>query len=176
MSGLPGSGKSTLGGRIAEALELPLLDKDRYLEELFRVRGAGDAAWRRALSRESDSILQAEATASNGAVLVSHWRLPGMAEGSGTPWEWVSGLSRRVAHVHCECDPEIAARRFFERRRHPGHGDSDRPFAAVLASIRETASLRMPGLHPVVAVDTSGPVNFEAAIREVRENLASFGH
>ena len=175
MSGLPGSGKSTLAGRIAEALELPLLDKDRYLEELFRVRGAGDAAWRRALSRESDSILQAEATASNGAVLVSHWRLPGMAEGSGTPWEWVSGLSRRVVHVHCACDPEVAARRFFERRRHVGHGDEERPFAAVLASIRETASLGIPELHPVVSADTSGPVNFEAVMGAVRENLAGFG-
>jgi glucokinase len=174
VSGLPGSGKSTLAVRIGAALELPVLDKDWFLESLFELKGTGDAAWRRRLSRESDSMLQAEAAASNGSVLVSHWRLPGMAANSGTPWDWVLELSRRVVHVHCECDPETAARRFFERRRHQGHGDDGRNHPAVLASIRETATLGMPGLLPVVMVDTSGAVLFEAVVREVRENLASF--
>jgi predicted kinase len=58
VSGLPGSGKTTVGRHLAAALDLPLLDKDAILEGLFERKGIGDTAWRRALSRESDSILQ----------------------------------------------------------------------------------------------------------------------
>ena len=35
VSGLPGSGKSTLGQQLATALGLPFLDKDTILERLF---------------------------------------------------------------------------------------------------------------------------------------------
>jgi len=56
VSGLPGSGKTTLAGRLAPALHLPLIDKDDILNDLFDLRGTGDIAWRRALSRDSDEI------------------------------------------------------------------------------------------------------------------------
>jgi glucokinase len=69
ISGLPGSGKTTLGRRLSPVLNLPFIDKDDILERLFESKGVGNAAWRRALSRESDRILQQEATSSNGAIL-----------------------------------------------------------------------------------------------------------
>jgi len=68
ISGLPGSGKTTLGRRLAHALNLPLIDKDDILDRLFESKGVGNAAWRRTLSRESDVILQHEAARSDGAV------------------------------------------------------------------------------------------------------------
>jgi predicted kinase len=55
VSGLPASGKTTLGRQLAGALDLPLIDKDEILESLFDSRGIGDASWRRKLSRESDA-------------------------------------------------------------------------------------------------------------------------
>ena len=58
ISGLPGSGKTTLGRRLASLLNLPLIDKDDILDRLFESKGIGDAAWRRRLSRESDEILR----------------------------------------------------------------------------------------------------------------------
>jgi len=75
VSGLPGSGKTTLARQLAPALNLPLIDKDEILDRLFDSKGVGDAKWRRTLSRESDAILQREAASLNGAVLVSFWRL-----------------------------------------------------------------------------------------------------
>ena len=73
ISGLPGSGKSTLGRELAAKLDLAFIDKDDILDQLFESRGVGDGEWRRALSRESDALLQSTAMASARAVIVSHW-------------------------------------------------------------------------------------------------------
>jgi gluconate kinase len=155
VSGLPGSGKSTLARRLAPALKLPVIDKDEILERLFETRGVGDAVWRRRLSRESDAILQAEATASEGAVLVSHWRLAGMPANSGTPTGWLRELPGRVVHVHCVCGAEIAAERFLQRKRHHGHLDGDARYADVVARFREMERLGRVEIERRVEVDTS---------------------
>ena len=114
ISGLPCSGKTTLGRQLAAALELPLLDKDEMLDRLFEDRGVGDRAWRRRLSRESDGIFEREAAASGGAVIVSFWHVPGMTADSGTPAHWLADLPGPVVHVQCVCAPEIAAARFLQ--------------------------------------------------------------
>src|SRR5262245_47437294 len=109
VSGLPGSGKTTLARQLAPALNLPLIDKDEILDRLFDSKGVGDAKWRRALSRESDVLFQREAVSLDGAVLVSFWRLAGMAADSGTPTEWVERISNAlIVNVQCNCEPEIA--------------------------------------------------------------------
>src|SRR5687768_6400900 len=131
ISGLPGSGKTTLGRRLAPVLNMPLIDKDDILDRLFESRGVGNAAWRRTLSRESDVILQHEATSSNGAIVASFWRLAGMPSNSGTPTDWLDAPSHDVVNVHCACDLEVAASRFVQRRRQPGHRDGDSSPAKV---------------------------------------------
>jgi thymidylate kinase len=171
VSGLPGSGKSTLARELASALGLPLLDKDAILERLFESRGSGDATWRRLLSRESDQILQTEAIASDGAVLVSHWRLPGMPSSSGTPTAWLAELSGRVINVHCECDPEIAAERFVQRRRHHGHRDEEKSHSEILASIRSVARLRRLDIGPRVDVDTSQKPDLCVLLGEIHKAI-----
>ena len=165
VSGLPGSGKSTLARQLALALDLPLLDKDTILESLFESKGKN----RRELSRESDVILQTEAMASEGAVLVSHWRIPGMPLNSGTPIGWLSKLPHRIVNVHCDCPPEVAAERFYRRKRHPGHGDHERSHGEILASIRQVDGLGRLNLGPRVDVDTSDTVDLGRALRELEE-------
>ncbi|SED18936.1 shikimate kinase [Streptomyces sp. TLI_105] len=44
VSGLPASGKTTLGRRLATGLGLPLVDKDAILEFLYGSLGVGDEA------------------------------------------------------------------------------------------------------------------------------------
>ena len=39
VTGLPASGKSTIGRAVAAALNLPLLDKHEILEGLFAIKG-----------------------------------------------------------------------------------------------------------------------------------------
>jgi glucokinase len=171
ISGLPGSGKTTLGRRLAPVLNLPLIDKDDILDGLFESKGVGNAAWRRTLSRESDVILQQEATSSNGAVLVSFWRSPGMPSDSGTPTDWLDAPSHHVVNVHCACGLDVAASRFLQRRRHPGHLDGEASSAEVLASLRKLTQLPPLDIGQRIDVDTSQESNLTDVVRAIRGAL-----
>lgn len=161
VSGLPGSGKTTLARRLAPALNLPLIDKDDILDGQFESQGIGDAAWRRTLSRESDAVFEAAAMSSSGAILVSCWHLPGMATDSGTSTHWLSALSKVVVNVDCLCSPDVAAGRFEERTRHVGHLDTEVTAADRLASIRAQSRLGHLDIQPRIEVDTSVGVDVE---------------
>jgi predicted kinase len=171
ISGLPGSGKTTLARRLAPALNLPVIDKDDILDRLFKSKGVGDAAWRRTLSRESDVILQSEATSSDGAILVSFWRLPGMPSDSGTPTDWLQAPSHDVVNVHCACEPEVAASRFLQRRRHPGHLDGESASAEVLASFQKLIRLAPLHIGHRIDVDTSSEPNLTDVLCAIRGAL-----
>jgi len=148
-----------------------LIDKDDILERLFESKKMGDLAWRRTLSRESDVILQREAESSDGAVLVSFWRQPGMADASGTPTEWLRAICHQVVHIQCACDPELATRRFLQRKRHPGHLDSRASYEEVLASFQDLARLGPLDIEPRIHVDTSRDSNLNDLVRDIRAAL-----
>jgi hypothetical protein len=173
VSGLPGSGKSTLARRLALAFDLAVIDKDDVLEGLFESKGTGDAWWRRTLSRESDAILEDLAMASEGAVLVSFWHVPGMPPDFGTSTAWLSRLSGHVIHLHCACAPEVAAARFMQRTRHPGHLDAGRSEAEVMESIRAVARFGSPDIGPRIEFDTSGEAEVDAVLREILRTFDS---
>jgi cytidylate kinase len=169
LSGLPGSGKSTLAQQLAPALHFPLIDKDTIIRRLFESKGVADATWRRTLSRESDVIFQAEATAAEKAVLVSHWHLPGMPADSGTPTGWLLEPQYQVVNVHCVCGPEVAAERFHQRKRHPGHLDSEATYPEILAGLRALERLGPLEIGQRVDVDTSQEPRLDAVVRDIHD-------
>ena len=171
LSGLPGSGKTTLGRELAPALDLPLIDKDDILERLFEAQGIGEAPWRRILSREADDILQREVLQADGAVIVSFWHRPGMPADSGTPTNWLQALPAPLLHVHCVCAPEVAAGRFQRRRRHAGHLDERQSFADVLESLHQLDRLAPLDLHRRIDIDTSQPAPLDEVLRAVQNAL-----
>ncbi len=143
VSGVPGAGKSSIGGLIADAKRLPLLDKDAFLEQLFDTQLPTSLEDRTRLSRIADELLQSAAMQIPGGVLVSWWRHPRSADASGTPVEWLRSLGGSIIEVHCRCDPQTATERFLKRSRHAGHMDSQRnPF--TLKSQIEAAALLGP--------------------------------
>jgi len=174
ISGLPGSGKTTLGRRLSPVLELPLIDKDDILDRLFDSKGAGNAAWRRTLSRESDVILQQAATSSNGAIVASFWRLPGMPFDSGTPTDWLDDPSHHVINVHCACELEVAATRFLQRQRHVGHLDGESSSVEILERFRTLMQLPPLDIGQRIDVDTTQEPNVADVVYAIRRALANF--
>jgi adenylylsulfate kinase-like enzyme len=171
VSGLPGSGKTTLARKLAPALALPLLDKDDILEGLFEALGVGDTNWRQRLSRSSDEIFERLAKTSQGAVLTSFWRNPEISTQSGTPTDWISTVSQRIVEVHCICDPEIAAARYLNRIRHPGHLDSAKRPEDVLSSFRRLAAVGALGLGKLLQVDTANEIELDSVVRDIKALL-----
>lgn len=171
ISGIPGSGKSTLGRLLGEALNLPYLDKDEMLERLFEVQGVGDMAWRQELSRASDRELMASVRASDGVVVSSLWRRPGSPEASGTPVEWLAELDRPVVEVFCLCDAETAANRFKSRKRHPGHLDALRPYEQILGQLQRMAQAGPLGIGELIEVDTRAVPNIEDIAARIRAKV-----
>jgi glucokinase len=176
VSGLPGSGKSWLALKLGPLLGLSVIDKDDILERLFDLKGVGDSAWRQTLSRESDLIFRQESEASQGALLVSHWHLPGMPSASGTPTDWLRGLSSRIVNLHCECSAEVAAARFSKRQRHSGHLDHAKSREQILTSLQDLLRLKPLEMGERVSVDTSAEIAFrELASRISRAFERSLG-
>jgi len=173
MSGLPGSGKTTLGRSLARSLDLPLLDKDDILEGLFDSLGIGDAEWRSRLSRSADEVLRRLALHSGGAVLASFWKHPQNTSASGTPTSWLDALPGPIIEVHCDCSPEMAARRFLARQRHGGHLDDQKRPDDVVAGFIQLDALGPLGIGALIRIDTSAAVDAETVVSRLKEHMGS---
>lgn len=167
VSGLPASGKSTVGGLLHRELGLPLLDKDTILESLYDALGCRDRRERSRLSRASDEVLLSLAATSGSAILVNWWREDVAAR--------LLRLGVPLIEVYCDCPFESAAARFEARERHPGHHDRTRSAAEVAASAaRLRASWRGPlDLGCLVRIDTSGRLDALDVISRVRHAVAT---
>src|SRR5689334_13066245 len=110
VSGLPGSGKSTIAVPLAAQLGLPLVSKDHIKEAL------ADSLPRdtQGLGRAAVAVMLAVARRAPEVVLESFF-WPGLAEPE------LLALDRPLVQVHCACPPGLARARFLERtgERHP---------------------------------------------------------
>jgi glucokinase len=174
MTGLPASGKSTLGAVLASALGWPLLDKDDFLESGFARHIEVDAEKRTRLSRHADLDFEASVRRCPAAVAASWWRHPRSPVASGTPTWWLRHDAGEVVEVHCQCPPEEAARRFLARRRHPGHQDQRWTAEALSRHFAEQAGLGPLTAGQAIVVNTFGapdPVLVAALTRRVTATL-----
>jgi predicted kinase len=174
VSGLPASGKTTLGRPLSARLGLPLLDKDDVLESLLEGLGAASPDERRRLSRASDAVVERVARVSPAAVLCSFWRRESLSTMSGTPTSWLRELPD-VVEVFCDCSPRVAAERFHSRVRPEGHFDADKSFEDSLCRFEQLAAAGPLAIGPLVRVDTTRNVDVAAVAEAVRHAIGKQG-
>ena len=163
VTGLPASGKSTMGIEVAKLLDIPYFDKDDYLENLFTKRGVGNPDWRQSLSREADVEFREDSIAENEVVLISHWRPKGLNVQFGTPTEWISDHFEKVIELYCDCPVELAATRFRSRVRHEGHVDESRSIGEVINWLKGYEKYLPMNLGQKVVIDSTESIGIQIA-------------
>lgn len=172
VGGLPGSGKSTLSGALADRLGVTLLSSDRLRKELAGIppESPAPAAYEEGLytpewtARTYDILLdRAAALLSRGesVVLDATWSAAELRAAAGRVAERTCA---DLVALHCQVPDEVAAARLSTRS--PGPSDADLGVADALAA-------REPPWPDAVVVDTSGPL--ESAVSRALAAVRPWG-
>lgn len=172
VSGLPASGKTTVGKTVAKRLDIPFLDKDDILEELFERKGIGDQSWRTQLSVESNSIFECRAKLSEQIVLISHWQQSLILQ-SGTPTNWLDNSYYKIVEIYCKCEPDTAANRFLARSRHKGHLDNMRSFENVLSWMLDIEAGYPLHIGTLIDIETDREPDYSSLINQLNHIINS---
>jgi predicted kinase len=156
VTGVPGSGKTTLAAELGRRVGLRHLSKDAIKEALWDHIGPGDLAWSQALGAAAVDALRALARSTDDVVIDTP-----VPAAHADEWRAVDGL----VEVHCACPTDLARARYVERRRHPCHFDHER-VASYDDWVADDAA--RPPVGPRVEVDTTNPVDIDAVIASVR--------
>jgi predicted kinase len=162
VSGVPGTGKSTVAVPLAAELGFALLGKDKIKETLHDA--LGDVASSRQLGAAAMEVLWALAADAADVLLdANFW------SGDERVRARILALSPCPVEVYCTCPPGLAARRYQARAatRHPVHGGPD----ARLGPEVIARSARPVGLGQVITVDTSDQVDVPALAQAVLARL-----
>ena len=172
VSGLPGSGKTTLARTIGARLTVPVVERDRLAELCFDVLGAGSAAVAElgSLSYELLFYVAREFMASRHPVLVES----NFSRVRHAPQlcALVDGSTYRLAEIHCRTPGDVLLDRYAARARngtrHRRHDDLNRieEFRAVFADPgRHEDALVFP--DRALVVDTTREVATDDVLRHL---------
>ena len=128
VTGLPGTGKTTIAERLGERLSLPVIRKDRFKEILFDRLGWSDEDWSELLDTACYDMLWAlcdtELKAGREIIVESNFE---PEEHTTRIAEFGRQYQAKLIEVHCRTERHVLVERFKERvesgERHPGHAE-----------------------------------------------------
>ena len=172
VGGLPGSGKSTLSGALADRLGVTLLSSDRVRKELAGVppeqpapaefgRGLYTPEWTRRTYAELLNRASALLASGESVVLDATWNAREHRQAAAQVAERTSA---DLVELRCEVPADLAALRLDHRTGGPS--DADAQGAAALAQ-------RQDPCPQAVTIDTSGPL--EAAVGRAMAAVRPYG-
>jgi predicted kinase len=174
VSGLPGSGKTTLGRALAIELGMGFVCRDHMKEALHSVFPATDRESSNLLGAAAYEVLWALLPSLTEGVLEAYWPI-------SEPWRSrarrvLSNLSSPTIEVFCDCPKELSIERFIARSatdRHPAHAEHFGEYPLTRMGLGELWPDPEPlGLDTVIRVDTSAEVDVAAFATRVRAAAA----
>jgi predicted kinase len=174
ISGLPCTGKTTLGRQLAAELQLPFLHKDGIKETLFDVLGWKDREWSKQLGGASNELLFyfIECQLKSG--------LSCIAESNFHPdfhTKKFQALKRKYQfepfQIECYTQGEVLFERFKKRaesgQRHPGHVDHLNYGEFKETLLRgKSAPLELGGVRLEVDTTDFGAIPYDALLESIR--------
>ncbi|WP_112262999.1 AAA family ATPase [Lentzea terrae] len=165
VGGWPGSGKTTLATALGPWLGLPVLAKDEVKEVLADELGRpATVSESRRLGRAAVAAVLRIARRCPGAVVDSTW--------FDYTRPLVMALPGPVVELRCVVPVEVARSRYLARAagRPAGHLDLERDEAELWGE-----PVHPLDVGPLVAVDTTGPLDIPAIAEEVRRAAGPLG-
>jgi predicted kinase len=170
ITGLPGTGKSTLARMIASRYGLPLICKDTIKEPLFDVIGATDRAGSRRLSDASFAVMFAlarECLGGTDLILEGNFRVgehePAVQAVMAARSVRSGGPVRVLAQLLCRAAEPVRIARLHARAtdpsRHPAHRDAD---IACAPSPPPSDFLALPGERFTFDSDARSPAEVDS--------------
>lgn len=156
VTGIPGSGKTTLANALSVQMGWPLISKDVVKEALFDALGTGDLQWSQRLGRAGHLVMYSLAATIPRVILEAHFQR-GLAEPE------LLALNRRMVQVYCRCPIDVAAERYRRRiddpNRHAGHLPEHQSDDVIERWMKDApAPLDLPDAL-LIEIDTTVPVD-----------------
>lgn len=172
VGGLPGSGKSTLSGALADRMGVTLLSSDRMRKEIAGIPAEQHAAagFREGLYTPERTAETYAALLERASVLLSHgesvvldatWSDTQQREAAVRTAE---GASADLVSLHCRVPDDVTAARL--RTRAPGASDADVGIATAMAGEEQPWEQAVP-------IDTSG--SLESAVAQALAAVRPYG-
>jgi predicted kinase len=177
VTGLPCTGKTTLGKYLAGQISLPFIHKDGIKEKLFDSLGWEDRAWSRKLGAATYDLLyyvvETLMSAEVSMIVESNFQ----AELAGPV---LGGLTEKYEYscvqVLCKAEGRILVQRFRERaesgERHSGHVDATN-YDEMEPQLRRGRIEQLQLTGPLIEIDTSDfdVLNWEEILQTVRQAI-----
>lgn len=177
IAGLPCTGKTTLGKRLAKEFSLPFISKDDIKESLFNTLGWQDREWSKKIGAASYEILYYLAESlfesQTSFIIESNFK----PEFDTVRFQtYIKKYDFQVLQVLCKTEGEILFERFKVRsesgERHPGHVDhlNYEEFKQTLLHGRQT-QLDITGSFLQIDTTNFATIDYDQIYAEIRKNI-----